>query len=256
MLSGIMLIGCGVAVGYGEKGLWTFLACALFTCTCGYLMVYKGRHQFRLKNRQLFLLTTLSWLIICLFGSLPLYWLIPNCTFTDAWFEQWPLNMIVKTMSLDPSKGKNDKKADYQAVIKLGIDSSDTLYVQADMKRRPIGQMIADTVDIYRDWQPHAFGLECNSWQDLLAPDFAEEFTRQGVLAPEVWQINNTVNKQVRIRRLAGYLANGRMRFKKDCPGTKILVDQLIDFPSGSHDDGPDALEMAIRLAEQLCNGT
>lgn len=176
--------------------------------------------------------------------------------FTDAWFEQWPLNMIVKTMVLDPSKGKNDKTADYQAVVKLGIDSSDTLYVQADMKRRPIGQMIADTVDIYRDWQPHAFGLECNSWQDLLAPDFAEEFKRQGVLAPEVWQINNTVNKQVRIRRLAGYLANGRMRFKKDCPGTKILVDQLIDFPAGTHDDGPDALEMAIRLAEQLCNGT
>lgn len=87
MLSGIMLIGCGVAVGYGEKGLWTFLACAVFTCSCGYFLVYKGRHQFRLKNRQLFLLTTLSWLIICLFGSLPLYWLIPNCTYTDAWFE-------------------------------------------------------------------------------------------------------------------------------------------------------------------------
>jgi hypothetical protein len=26
----------------------------------------------------------------------------------------------------------------------------------------------------------------------------------------------------------------------------------LRDFPQGSHDDGPDALEMALRLAEML----
>jgi hypothetical protein len=29
-------------------------------------------------------------------------------------------------------------------------------------------------------------------------------------------------------------------------------VDQLRDFPVGTHDDGPDALEMAIRLAEEV----
>ncbi len=137
----------------------------------------------------------------------------------------------------------------------VGIGTDDVVYVQADMRRRPIDQMIADTVAIFRDWQPQAFGIECNAWQDLLAPDFAEEFRRQNVLAPEVWQINNTVNKQVRIRRLAGYLAHRRMRFMKDCPGTQILIDQLLDFPGGDHDDGPDSLEMAIRLAEQLCSG-
>lgn len=179
----------------------------------------------------------------------------PEEWFQDVWFEKWPVNLIVKTLALDPSKGRSDKTGDYQALVSLGIDSQDILYVQADMRRRPISQMIADTVDIYRQWQPHAFGLESNAWQDLLAPDFAEEFARQNVLASDVWQINNTVNKQVRIRRLAGYLAHRRVRFKKDCPGTQILIDQLLDFPAGQHDDGPDALEMAIRLAEQLCNG-
>ena len=38
----------------------------------------------------------------------------------------------------------------------------------------------------------------------------------------------------------------------KKSKSTKLLVDQLRDFPLGSHDDGPDALEMAMRLAEQL----
>jgi hypothetical protein len=30
------------------------------------------------------------------------------------------------------------------------------------------------------------------------------------------------------------------------------MVEQLRDFPNGDHDDGPDALEMALRLASEL----
>jgi hypothetical protein len=33
-------------------------------------------------------------------------------------------------------------------------------------------------------------------------------------------------------------------------------LDQLRQFPVGDHDDGPDALEMAIRLAAELLAGT
>jgi hypothetical protein len=31
-------------------------------------------------------------------------------------------------------------------------------------------------------------------------------------------------------------------------------VEQLRSFPLGSHDDGPDALEMAVRMIETLGN--
>lgn len=171
-----------------------------------------------------------------------------------AWFDRWPREVatILKTLALDPSKGRSDKSGDYSAYVKLAIDDQDLLYVQADMARRPIPRMVAEGVAIYREFQPHAFGVEGNAWQDLLLPDFQEEFRRQSVLAPDVWLVNNTVNKLVRIRRLGGYLAAGRIRFKTGCPSTRLLVDQLLDFPVGDHDDGPDAMEMAIRLAEQM----
>ena len=184
-------------------------------------------------------------------GEFPFSW------FDGQWFEQWPTEdaIILKTLVLDPSKGKRDKSGDYQAFVKLAIDRHDQLFVQANIRRRPIAQMVADGVDIYREFRPTAFGIEGNAWQDLLQPDFQEEFSRQGILAPEVWLLNNTVKKEVRIRRLAGYLAHGRVRFKRDCPDTQLLVDQLLDFPNGDHDDGPDAMEMAIRLAEQLTTG-
>jgi hypothetical protein len=34
-----------------------------------------------------------------------------------------------------------------------------------------------------------------------------------------------------------------------------MLVEQLRDFPIADHDDGPDALEMALRLASALIHG-
>jgi hypothetical protein len=34
-----------------------------------------------------------------------------------------------------------------------------------------------------------------------------------------------------------------------------LLVQQLKDFPVGDHDDGPDALKAALRLATDLWNG-
>jgi len=70
-----------------------------------------------------------------------------------------------------------------------------------------------------------------------------------------IYGLNNQTNKQVRIRRLGTYLAQRKLRFKSHSPGTALLVEQLRDFPVGDHDDGPDALEMALRLLIDLWNG-
>jgi predicted phage terminase large subunit-like protein len=70
-----------------------------------------------------------------------------------------------------------------------------------------------------------------------------------------VYGLNNQTNKQVRIRRLGPYLAQRKPRFKSRSPGTALLIQQLRDFPVGEHDDGPDALEMALRLMIELWNG-
>jgi hypothetical protein len=45
------------------------------------------------------------------------------------------------------------------------------------------------------------------------------------------------------------------VQFRAGCPSTRLLVDQIKDFPVGEHDDGPDALEMAIRLAAAMIEG-
>ncbi|MCA9566005.1 MAG: hypothetical protein KC561_21055, partial [Myxococcales bacterium] len=53
-------------------------------------------------------------------------------------------------------------------------------------------------------------------------------------------------NKKARIQSLEPWVASGRLRFSRR---HAVLLEQLRQFPLGAHDDGPDALEMAVSMA-------
>lgn len=175
----------------------------------------------------------------------------PDSYFEEGiWFTDWPTELQLRTLAIDPSKGGHETKGDYSAIVSLGIDPDGVLYVDADLARRPTPQLVADGVQHVREFRPDVLGVEANQYQELLAGEFIAEFARQGVLGVTPWEITNTTAKVLRIRRLGPYLSQRRLRFKRGSTGAKLLVDQLRDFPLSAHDDGPDALEMALRLAE------
>jgi predicted phage terminase large subunit-like protein len=171
------------------------------------------------------------------------------------WFDAWPEGLVVRTMALDPSKGNDARRSDYSALVMLGMDRQGFLYVEADLARRPTPQMVADGTEWFLRYRPDVFGVEANQFQELLAGEFEAAFRREGQVAARPVAIANHTSKQVRIRRLGPYLSSRRMRFKTNSPGTRLLVEQLQEFPIGDHDDGPDALEMAIRLAAEVLHG-
>lgn len=180
----------------------------------------------------------------------------PEDYFGDhIWFDDWPDALALRTIALDPSKGRDARHGDYSALVMLGIDRAGICHVEADLARRPTPQIVADGVTWCQRFRPMSFGVEANQWQDLLAAEFVAEFQRQGLLGVVPCEIHNHTAKAVRIRRLGPYLSQRRLRFKRGSASTKLLVDQLRDFPMGAHDDGPDALEMALRLAEELTHG-
>ncbi len=171
------------------------------------------------------------------------------------WFHEWPADLQLKTLALDPSKGADARHGDYSAFVVLGVDQQGVLFVEADLARRPTPQMVADGAALCDEHQVDCFGVEANQYQELLAGEFEAEFQRRGKARVAPYAIHNHVNKLMRIRRLGPYLSQRRLRFLSTSPSTQLLVDQLRDFPLGAYDDGPDALEMALRLAEQLYRG-
>jgi predicted phage terminase large subunit-like protein len=179
----------------------------------------------------------------------------PGAWFGDhAWFDEWPATWQCKTLSLDPSKGKDSKAGDYGAFVKLMVDTEGTVYCEADIERRNVDLLAETAVEHCRTWKPDLFGCETNQFQELLADNIGRMAASRGlVLQP--YGLDNRVSKVVRIRRLTPFLSKGEIRFKSNSPGTQLLVEQLQDFPGGDHDDGPDALEMAVRLAQVLIGG-
>lgn len=59
-------------------------------------------------------------------------------------------------------------------------------------------------------------------------------------------KVQNTTNKRSRITALQPLVAQGMIRFSRR---HTLLLEQLRQFPLGAHDDGPDALEMAVSAA-------
>lgn len=181
----------------------------------------------------------------------------PEDYFDDRiWFDEWPQHYLVKAVSLDPSKGREAKTGDYSAFTKLMVTQSASgefvLYVECDQERRPTPKMVADGVDICIKFGPDVFTVEGNAWQDLLGPEFERTFNARGIWDAGVSITDNTVPKIVRIRRLGKYLETGRMKFKRNSPGTMLAISQMKDFPVGDHDDGPDSIEMAVRKAGEF----
>ncbi len=176
----------------------------------------------------------------------------PESYFDESiWFETWPSGLRIVVMALDPSKGKDARRGDYSALVWVGVDREGFLYVQADLARRPATQIVADGVEWIRRVRPELFGIESNQFQELLGAQFEAELHRQALWGVRLVMVDNKVNKELRIRRLGPLLAQHRLRFKADCASTRVLVSQLRDFPLADHDDGPDALEMAVRLAAE-----
>ena len=170
----------------------------------------------------------------------------PESYFDDhIWYQTLPANLSVSVLALDPSKGRDSALGDYSAFVYVALGEDGIFYVDAHLERLPVSELVAQGIELYKKYRPTIFAVEANQFQELLAASFATYFDT-------VFPLHNTMNKKTRIRRLDSYLAMRRLRFCSLTPSCRLLVEQLRSFPIGSHDDGPDALEMALRMAEKL----
>lgn len=167
------------------------------------------------------------------------------------WFDEWPEDPEVVVASLDPSKGRKDKPGDYQAMAFIALKNN-LIYIDADIDRRPIPQMVYDFIANCRFIMPHTAVVESVMFQECLLPECEAEALEQKLPVPIEGIETGGVDKITRIRRLGPWINRRRLRFKRGSAGVKLLIEQLQDFPTGQHDDGPDALEMAVRRALQL----
>jgi len=168
------------------------------------------------------------------------------------WEGDWP-QIANRIIAVDPSKGRDSRQGDYSAIIRMGRAVDGTLFCDCDMVRCNTETLVDLILERHREFNSEIVAIEANQFQELIAVQLMEKARGRGLPVPCRTIINN-VNKQVRIRRLGPYLAQKSIRFRAGNPASKIVVEQLRDFPSATHDDGPDAMEMALRVMIDLYN--
>ena len=86
--------------------------------------------------------------------------------------------------------------------------------------------------------------IESNVFQIVLKQMIDDMSKKLKVFIPTVG-IRNVLDKVARLCSISPLIENGIISF---LPEQYQLIEQLVQFPKASHDDGPDALEMAIRV--------
>ncbi len=83
---------------------------------------------------------------------------------------------------------------------------------------------------------------------------FAEIMRQKSAEAGEylpITEIASVQNKDARIQSLQPFVKNGYLKFSRR---HKTLLEQMMQYPMGKNDDGPDALQMAVKLAVDAKN--
>ncbi len=185
-----------------------------------------------------------------------------SCTFNEEWFDfydddgKMPPDFadprFIFIGSNDPSLGKN-KKSDTSSIFALAKDTmTGYIYILiADISKRKPDQIIEDAIEasrrLQRDYKRpyYQFGVEAVQFQYYFAEIMRQKSAEVGEYLPIV-EINSVQNKDARIQSLQPFVKNGYIKFSKK---HKTLLKQMSEYPMGKNDDGPDGLQMGVKLA-------
>ena len=144
----------------------------------------------------------------------------------------------------DPSMGKRHSRGDYTAIVVVAneLDDGAAYVLEADIARRKPDEAIDRIIAIAKAYPLDSFYIEANQFQELMADQLEKRAYAAGI-SLRIEKVNNVAHKRTRIESLEPMVSSGKLRFSRR---HQLLLDQLRQFPLAAHDDGPDALEMAV----------
>ena len=155
-------------------------------------------------------------------------------------------------LACDPSVGESVTKNDYSAIAIVARDKKHKVMylIEADIKRRSLDDLLEDILAYCKRYKFVKIGFEANNFQMLLIPKF-KKLLQDNKLYLDVVPIKNMTDKVRRILGLLPYFKSGQLQLSRNF---RLLLEQLQFFPRAKYDDGPDAVEMVVRLCEDNQN--
>lgn len=191
----------------------------------------------------------------------------PAYFLAHIWAEELPINdrnqPVFRVLALDPSKSKTGRSGDYAAFADVTLMSDRHIYASVHLNREPLPATYARAVEIVRaakqEGRPYQrLIIESNQFQEAVGLAIQGELDRAGLsVVIDLHQTPSDQSKHARIQTgLGTILAQKRLHFVGHTVGNRLTVQQLKELPNGAHDDGADAVEMAVQELNLLLTGT
>ncbi len=165
--------------------------------------------------------------------------------FKEEWIQHYedkdlPENLTI-LVGVDPATGK--QQGDYSAIVVVGKDTRGLIYVlETFIKKVSPHSFMEALFDIYSRWKPKVIVFEEVAFQEVYKKFILEEGSKRGIHLP-IKGVKPKGSKELRASKLSPLVENGLIKFKRN---QKELIEQLLSFPKGSHDDAVDALVYAV----------
>lgn len=185
-----------------------------------------------------------------------------NATFKRP-FSRKPLSEISGRpinwyLSVDPSY--TDPRnigtySDYASFVLAGMDYQRDIYVRHIIRQKMTYSQIIDTMfSLYTDKRFDDIRGKMKILLEVigtksLSYELANEQKRRGTWLPVTEIKSRHEGKEERIRGLAPFYEYGHIHHIKECPQLDELEIELVQFPSGRHDDIIDALATILEVA-------
>jgi predicted phage terminase large subunit-like protein len=177
-------------------------------------------------------------------------------TFYDmTWPDDLKRYRVVATAA-DPAGGEKPGdlkkgKRDWFVAVSGGVSRDGTIDIfNVEMHKGTPDIQMDTLIDVYQTYKTKTIGIEENMFKNLYGPTFMERAKRKRMY-PSVKVLTNTTNKVSRILGTQPVLTNRTVRFARHLmEKVPLFFAQFDEFPGADFDDGPDAVEMLIRLLE------
>ena len=151
-------------------------------------------------------------------------------------------------MGVDFAIGK--QRGDYSSVVTIARHrKTNTAYVIDAWGERvhPDAFLRVITEKVVR-YQPNNIAAEAQAAQEFFVMKLKEALTAAGYPArTRVKEIYQRSRKELRIEAMLPDIESGELQFTKK---HALLLEQFEQYGTGSHDDLPDALEMALSISK------